>query len=81
MTYGDILAQIIAEITGRPKEQISEIVKGIEQAFPNRQRLQEVVPDDKVELLLNELRKEKSAILAQLMEYGMTPDNHHKGNA
>ncbi len=81
MTYGEILAQIISEVTGRPKERINEIVKAIEQAFPNKQRLEEVVPDEKVELLLNELRKEKAVILAQLVEYGLTSDNHHGGNA
>jgi hypothetical protein len=81
MTYGEILAQIISEITGKPKEQINEIVRSVERAFPDRQRLQEVVPEDKVELLLNELRKEKPAILAQLIEYGLATEHHEEGNA
>ncbi len=81
MTFGEILAQIIAEITGQPKDKIIEIVKSIEKAFPGKQRLEEEVPDDKVEQLLEELRKEKPAILAQLMEYGMQPENHREGNA
>lgn len=81
MTFGEILAQIISEITGRPKDKIMEIVVGIEKAFPNKERLSEVVPDDKVELLLNELRKEKPAILAQLIEYGLLKEHNHEGNA
>lgn len=81
MTFGDILAQVISEVTGRPKEKIIEIVNAIEKAFPGKQRLEEEVPDDKVELLLNELRKEKPAILAQLMEYDMMKDDDHGGNA
>jgi hypothetical protein len=81
MTYGEILAQIISEITGKPKEKINEIVRTVERSFPDRQRLQEVVPEDKVELLLNELRKEKPAILAQLFEYGLIIENHEGGNA
>jgi hypothetical protein len=81
MTFGEILAQIISEITGKPKGKIIEIVKSIEAAYPDKQRLSEVVPDDKVELLLTELRKEKPEIIAQLMEYGMLADHHHEGNA
>jgi Mg/Co/Ni transporter MgtE len=81
MTFGEILAQVISEVTGRPKEKIIEIVNAIEKAFPGKQRLEEEVPDDKVELLLNELRKEKPAILAQLMEYDMMRDDDHGGNA
>jgi citrate synthase len=81
MTFGEILAQVISEVTGRPKEKIIEIVNAIEKAFPGKQRLEEEVPDDKVELLLNELRKEKPAILAQLMEYDLMMDDDHGGNA
>lgn len=81
MTFGEILAQIISEITGKPKSKVIEIVEGIEKAFPNKQRLSEVVPDDKVELLLNELRKEKPAIIAQLIEYGILTEHSHEGNA
>jgi hypothetical protein len=81
MTFGEILAQIISEITGKPKDKIMHIVAGIEKAFPNKQRLSEEVPDDKVELLLNELRKEKPAILAQLIEYGMLKEHDFEGNA
>ncbi len=81
MTFGNILAQVIAEITGRPKEKIMEIVNSIEKAFPGKQRLEEEVPDDKVELVLNELRKEKPAILAQLRQYEMMTDDSHGGNA
>ncbi len=81
MTFGEILAQVISEATGRPKEKIIEIVNAIEKAFPGKQRLEEQVPDDKVELLLNELRKEKPAILAQLKEYEMMADDSYGGNA
>ncbi|HET6420866.1 MAG TPA: hypothetical protein VFG19_11950 [Geobacteraceae bacterium] len=81
MTFGDILAQVISEVTGRPKEKIIEIVNAVEKAFPGKQRLEEEVPDDKAELLLNELRKEKPAILAQLMEYEMMADDDRGGNA
>ncbi len=81
MTFGDILAQIISEVTGRPKEEIINIVHSVEMMFPGKQRLEEEVPDDKVELLLNELRKEKPAILAQLREYEMMRDDDQGGNA
>jgi Mg/Co/Ni transporter MgtE len=81
MTFGEILAQVLSEVTGRPKEKIIEIVKAIEKTFPGKQRLEEEVPDDKVELLLNELRKEKPAIIAQLMEYDMLNEHNHEGNA
>lgn len=81
MTYGDILAQVVSEVTGKPKNKIVEIVKTIVKAFPGQQRLEQEIPADKVEPLLNELRKEKAAILAQLMEYGMQRDTHDEGNA
>ncbi len=81
MTFGEILAQIVSEVTGRPKEKIMEIVNSIEKSFPGKQRLEEEVPDDKVEPLLNELRKEKSAILAQLMEHDMMSDDDYGGHA
>jgi Mg/Co/Ni transporter MgtE len=81
MTFGEILAQVISEITGKPKGKIIEIVNSIEKAFPGRQKLEEEVPDDKVEELLDALRREKPAILAQLMEYDMLQDHHDEGNA
>ncbi len=81
MTFGEILAQVISEVTGRPEEKILEIAKTIEKAFPGQQKLEVEVPDDKVELLLSELRKEKSTIIAQLMEYEMLKDDGNGGNA
>ena len=81
MTYGEVLAQIISEITGKPKEQIEEIVSAVQKASPHRQRLDKEVPEDKLELLLNELRREKPAIVAQLIEAGLIVENHKGGNA
>ncbi len=81
MTYGEILAQIISEITGRPKGKIIEIVKAIENVFPDKQRLTQEIPEDKVDQVLQELRKEKPAIIAQLMEYDMLTNHHREGNA
>lgn len=81
MTFGEILAQVVSEITGQPKDKIVEIVKSIEKAFPGRQRLEEEIADDMVEPLLNELRKEKAEIIAQFMEYAMQREHHREGNA
>jgi hypothetical protein len=81
MTYGEVLAQIVSEITGRPKESIMEIVTSIMDVFPHRQKLEQEIPEDKVELLLEELRKEKQTIAAQLLEYAMERETIRHGNA
>lgn len=71
MTYGDVMSQILSEVTGQSKEQIQYLLDIIATQFPGKHKLDEELPDKKAEQLLNDLRKEGSGILAWLVRCGM----------
>ena len=80
MTYGDILAQILSEVTGRSKDQVQDLLKIVDVKFSGQHKLDEELPEEKAEQLLNDLRKEKSGILAWLVRHAMLA-GPHKGHA
>lgn len=71
MTYGDIMAQILSEVTDKPKDQVDDLLEEFKKRFPVQYNLDEEVPPEKAEQLLDSLRKEKSGILAWLVRGGM----------
>lgn len=64
MTYADIIAQALSEVTGKPKE----IFMAVLQSCPPPHRLNEEVPDDEAQAILAKLRQEKSGILNWVIE-------------
>lgn len=71
MTYSDILTQILSEVTGKPKDQLNDLLEEFKKRFQGQHRLDEELPPDKAEQLLDNLRKEKSGILAWLVRGGL----------
>ncbi len=80
MTYGDVMVQILSEVTGKPKDQVGELLNIFKDSFPGQHRLDEDLPPEKADQLLNDLRKEKAGILAWL-EKGAQEVNKRQGHA
>ena len=70
--------EVLGKLVGILHEVVPAALSSISEPLD---RVEVEVPDDKVELLLSELRKEKSTIIAQLMEYEMLKDDGNGGNA
>ncbi len=68
MTYGDIMAQILSEVSGKPKDQVGELMETFKLSYPGKNKLDDEVPDDKAQQLLNDLRKEKDGIRLWLLQ-------------
>jgi hypothetical protein len=68
MTYEDVLIQILSEVTGNSKSEVTDLMKIFKDRFPIGHKLNEELPDDKAEKLINELRKEKAGILQWLIQ-------------
>ncbi len=68
MTHEDVLVQILSEVTGKPKNEISDLMTVFKDRFPTGHKFNEELPDEKAEKLLNDLRKEKAGILKWLVE-------------
>ena len=68
MTYGEVMIQILHEVTGRPKSVFREITAMIQQAYPGQHRLDAELSPDEAAKLLDELRQEKPGILNWLIE-------------
>ncbi len=68
MTNKDIMVQILHEVSGKPKEFVASMFEEIAGNLPNSTKLQEEVPVDKAEELLEALRKEKAGILNWLLK-------------
>ena len=64
MTYADIIAQTLSEVTGKPKEIFMEVLN----SCPPPHRLNDEVPDGEAEAMLDQLRQEKSGILNWVIE-------------
>jgi hypothetical protein len=68
MTYGEILIQILSEVTGESADAVRGDVDRIFNALDSSHRLGVELPDDEAEKLLNELRQEKAGILNWLID-------------
>ena len=62
MTYADVFIQILHEVTGKSKQELSAAIKIIKTVEPGR--LDEKLSDEKAKTLLSSLRQEKEGILA-----------------
>lgn len=68
MTRADIFIQILSEVSGKPKEEISTLLEVFNAAFPGPNKFDEELTDDAAQKLLEGLRKEKDGIRQWLME-------------
>lgn len=69
MTNAEIMAQILHEVTGKPKEQMLDTISAVRQVLGEAgYGFDRVVPQEEVARSLARLRKEKSGILTWLVE-------------
>lgn len=67
MTNADVFIQIISEVSGRSKEDATETLRLFRQSHPGKDGFDKEQPDEKAEMLLAQLRPEKSGILNWLL--------------
>lgn len=67
MTYQEIFIQIISEVSGKPKKELSELLASIRKLHPGGKWDVEI-PDSESKELLNKLRGEAPGILRWLAE-------------
>jgi hypothetical protein len=74
MTYQEILTQVLSETTGMEKESIKTIFEKAKVEARKkgaRTKLDDELPKEEAEKLLNDLRKDKKGILAWLVQGGI----------
>lgn len=79
VTRGEIIIQILCEVSGRPKSELDGLADIIRRKAPNS-RWDESVSDDEAAKLITELRAEGPGILAWLVQ-GAASVHSHIGNA
>lgn len=67
MTNRDIIARILAEVSGRPEAEVAELLETMTPKGGAGHRLDEEVPDDKAHEIMTGLRAESGGILAWLL--------------
>ena len=67
MTYSEIFIQIISEVSGKPKQEITDLLSTFRKAHPGG-KWDNIIPDNDAEKLLTELRAETPGILKWLVE-------------
>ena len=65
MTYEEIFIQIISEVSGKPKQEISNLLSAFQQTHPG-DKWDKIIPEHKADKLCNDLRKETPGILKWL---------------
>ena len=70
MTYSEIFIQIISEVSGKPKQEITDLLSTFRKAHPGG-KWDNIIPDKDAEKLLTELRAEAPGILRWLIEGAM----------
>jgi phage/plasmid-associated DNA primase len=80
MTRADIMAQILSEVTGKPKDQVTNLLERFKEIFSDTFKFDEELSDEEAEQTLQKLRKEKSGILNWLLE-GTYRVHKRTGNA
>jgi len=68
MTNGEIFTQILHEVTGRPKTELTSLVDPMKDGFPGKTRFDEDLSPEESQQLLNALRQEKAGILNWVLE-------------
>lgn len=68
MTYLDLIAQVISEVSGKPQESLAGQLEAIHRANPGGGKLDMEVPPAEVEKLLAEFRAIGPGILRWLRE-------------
>ena len=70
MTYGEIITQILSEITGQPKDHVGFLLEIFKTHYPTQNFDKELSPE-RAKTLIDGLRKEKAGILNWLAQgYG-----------
>jgi hypothetical protein len=70
MTRAEIFVQLLSEVTGKPKEELADVLAQVRETLPDG-KWDEDLPPAESEKLLNELRPEGSGILELLMQKGI----------
>ena len=70
MTKAEIFIQTLSEVSGRPKDEIAEMLKAMRKARPGG-KWDDEVPPAEAEKLVNDLRAEVPGILAWLVRGGI----------
>ncbi len=68
MTRGDVFLQILHEVSGKPKEFLSDILEAFKSAVPGQHKFDEEMSDADGEKLLAQLRMEKEGIRQWLIK-------------
>ena len=67
MTYSEIFIQIISEVSGKPKQEITDLLSTFRKAHPGG-KWDNIIPDNDAEKLLTELRAETPAFSNGLLK-------------
>lgn len=79
MKKSEIFIQTLAEVSGRPKNELEDMLAAIRRANPGGGWDQEV-PESEAKKLLASFRKEATGIIAWLVQ-GAAEVSRHNGNA
>lgn len=75
MTYQEIFIQIISEVSGKPKQEINELLSAFRKTNPGG-KWDNIIPDKDADKLLTDLRAEAPGILRWLVEGAMAVTRH-----
>ncbi len=67
MTYKDILLKLLSEISPEPEEKLIEKIEFMKKLAPGS-KLEKELPEEEARTLLEDLRREKPAILLSLIK-------------
>ncbi len=77
MTYEDIFLQILHEVTNKPKTELLGLVEGLKQMVPDKHKLDDQLPDNEGEQVLDIMRTQKEAIRAMLIKNNLMGNKPH----
>lgn len=75
MTHKEIFIQILHEVSGKPKNELSDLLESIRSVHPGG-KWDNVLSDEESEKLLNDLRKEAPGILRWLIAGAAEVERH-----
>ncbi len=67
MTYQDVFIQILSEVSGKPKAELTDLLESFKKIHPGG-KWDRYLSETEGEKLLNDLRKEKAGIAKWLVE-------------
>lgn len=80
MTKADVFIQLLHEVSGAPKSEVSSMFSDFLRAHPGPSGFDEELTDDEAQKLLTTLRQEKAGILNWLLE-GAAEMRRQQGDA